>query len=520
MTTETRQYNPAYLEPDTRFTARLAIGAVAAFVSARLLLHFLTVAFTPYEIHRDEFLYLAMGEHLRLWGMDFPPMIAVLARVARGLFGDNLFAVRFFPALAGAALVAFAAVLSREFGGGRTAQALAMLCTFFPPVFMRPASLFQPVVLDQLCWTAGYYALVKVLQEPRMRWWVLMGCVCGLGLLIKFSILFFAFGVLVAVLLSPQRRLFLSRGPWIALAAAIVIGSPTLVGQVRLGFPVVIHMTDLRTHQLHRVTYSDFLTGQLLMVGVALLVAVAGIVYLLAAPEGRRFRTIAVACLTSFVLLMVLRGKPYYIAPVYPVLFGAGAVAMTALRGVYRRYGIGLTLVLVSAAGVICLPFGVPILPPEPMAGFAARLGIQRAVTTNRGTVLPLPQDYADMLGWEEQVKAVARAYESLPPDKRERVGLIANNYGKAGALEFYGPRYGLPRRIMLPQNFLLWPADPSCEIVLVLGSNPEDVRRFFQEVTVLGEFDHPWMVDEERRQAICLGEKPIRDIAEAWTRP
>ena len=125
---------------------RLAFGLVAAFAAVKLLVHFITIAVTPYGIHRDEFLYLAMGQHLRSWCMDFPPAIAVLAQVARSLFGDTLFAVRFFPAIAGTLLVIATGLLTRELGGRRFAQGLAMFALFSSPLFLRPAALFQPVV--------------------------------------------------------------------------------------------------------------------------------------------------------------------------------------------------------------------------------------------------------------------------------------------------------------------------------------------------------------------------------------
>jgi hypothetical protein len=60
---------------------RLAVGLIVAFAIAKLLVHFVTIIVTQYGIRRDEFLYLAMGKHLRFWCMDFPPAIAILAKV-------------------------------------------------------------------------------------------------------------------------------------------------------------------------------------------------------------------------------------------------------------------------------------------------------------------------------------------------------------------------------------------------------------------------------------------------------
>jgi hypothetical protein len=132
---------------------RLALGLVIGIAAIKLLAHFLSVAVTPYGIHRDEFLYLSMGEHLRFWRMDFPPAIALLAKAARGLFGNTLFAIRFFPVVAGTCVLVLAGVIARALGRARFAQGLAMLTILLGALFLRSASLFHPVVFDQLCWT-------------------------------------------------------------------------------------------------------------------------------------------------------------------------------------------------------------------------------------------------------------------------------------------------------------------------------------------------------------------------------
>jgi len=271
---------------------------------------------------------------------------------------------------------------------------------------------------------------------------------------------------------------------------------------------------------LSRVTYADFLGGQAWMLGPALVLALAGWAWLLLATRARPFRVIGLACSAAFLLLMGLHGKAYYIGPIYPTLFAAGAVWLTSLPGKAGRLGVaGAALVLV-AAGTISLPFGLPILPPESMARFAQKMGSKAAVTTNRGSVLALPQDYADMLGWEDQVQAVARVFKTLPRQQQRQTGLIARNYGEAGALDFYGPRHGLPRRIMLPDDFRLWPADDGCKTVVTLGIKPKDLERYFRSVKLVLYYDNPWRVKEERNVPICIADEPIAPISDAWRKP
>ncbi|HEU4563247.1 MAG TPA: glycosyltransferase family 39 protein, partial [Gemmatimonadaceae bacterium] len=457
---------PAVLDPSLGVTTpraarpASALGLVLLLALAVVGVHALTNLYSPYGVHRDELLYMAMGRHLRLWAMDFPPMIALLAEWARGALGSSLVAIRLSSAVAHALLVLLTGLLAREFGGGRFAQALAALAAALAPLFLRAGSLFQPVVFDQLWWTVGLFLLARIGRAggngSARAYWLLFGVACGLGLLTKFSVLFFGAGVLAGIILSPLRGWLRTPWPWLAAAVALALGSPSIVGQVQLGFPVVQQMRDLRGSQLVHVGYADFLVEQAVMLGPLLVLAFAGLARLLAAPSMRPYRAVGWSCAASFVLLWLLHGKAYYIGPIYPALLGAGAAAVGLGLEALRARGAGriagglgaLALVVVVAFGIAALPFGLPVLAPAAMARYAAAAGVTPAVTTNRGTRLPLPQDYADMLGWEEQAAAVARVYRALPPEDRADAVVVGGNYGEAGAIDFYARKYGLPGAI------------------------------------------------------------------------
>jgi len=229
--------------------------AVVLFAVVKLALHLLTNVFTPYGIHRDELLYLAMGRHLQLWRMDFPPLIALLAEAQRAALGDSLLSIRLAAAVAGTLVLVLAALVARELGGGLFAQVAAALGVLSGVLFLRTANLFQPVVFDQLWWTLALFALLRLRRTENRRWWLVIGVACGVGLLTKFSILFFAAALFLAVLLTRRRRDLATPWPWIALALALAIGTPSIVGQVRLGFPVTGSMADLRSSQLAHVQY-------------------------------------------------------------------------------------------------------------------------------------------------------------------------------------------------------------------------------------------------------------------------
>jgi len=479
----------------------------------KLFLHLLAAAVTPYGVHRDEFLYLAMGRHLEFWRMDFPPAIGVLARLAHTLLGDSLLAIRWWPAVAGTLVLLLSGWIAREMGGGWRAQGLAMLAVLSGSLFLRSASLFQPVVFDQLWWTLGLLALVKLGQGGGRRWWVLLGIAGGLGLLTKFSIAFFAVGVLAGLVLTHHRAAFASRWPYVAGLIAVLLGSASWIGQIRLGFPVALHLSTLQTEQLRHVGYADYLVGQILMLGPALILGLVGWLAVFRWKNLQAYRLLGWTCLAAFLVLWVLHGKSYYIGPIYPALFAAGSVVLTTAPGRIPRIAVASLAAGMVLWLVLTFPFGLPVLPPPVMAKYAAGLGLKAAVTTNRGQVLALPQDYADMLGWQEQAEAVARVCRDLPVPDRAVVALVARNYGEAGALEFYCPRLGLPLRVILPGDRVLWPVPPppGCPVVVTLGISVEDLQRHFRSVEQVAQFDHPWMVSEERRLPICVARGPLR---------
>ena len=520
---------PSDRTPDlSRWVPALALVALAGHVVVNII--------TPYGLHRDAFLYLAMGRHLRLWRMDFPPLIAMVAEVERGLFGDSLVAIRLVPDLAHAASVLLAGMIARELGGRRYAQVLATLGVALGPLFMRPGGLFQPVALDQLWWTLGLFALARMARREPGRAaheWMLVGVACGLGLLTKFSILFFGLAVLVGTLLSDRRRDLGTPWPWLAAVLAFGMGAPSIVGQIRLGWPVLGQMRDLQSVQLQHVSVGGFLFGQVMLLGPWLLLAVAGLADLVVPARRRPFRVVGWTCLAAFVTLLMLHGKAYYGGPIYPALLAAGAVWLERVTGhtaprpfaTARRVQPGLVLatrivvvILALAVGVAELPMGAPILPPPAMARYAAAVGVTEAVTTNTGQVLPLPQDYADMLGWQALADTVARVWHSLPAGDRARAVLIANNYGEAGALDFYGPRLGLPPSIAPVGSYWFFgPGEKPGQVAVIVGSDEAGNRRYFADVRRAAVMNEPWVVPEQRDVPIWIAREPYQTLQQVW---
>lgn len=485
-----------------------------------VLLHLVTNLVSPYEIHRDEFLYAAMGRHFHLFGMDFPPLIAIIAQVERFLFGSTMFGLRLVPALCHGLLIYVTGRIALRLGGSRTAALLAGLTVLLSPLMLRAGNLFQPVVIDQLIWTLGYLLLAVLCERNEPGWWRWLGVLGGVGLLTKFSIGFFAVGALVALLASPQRKAFLTPHPWLAALIALLIGSPSIIGQVALGWPVRGQMSELAASQLQRVTPGALL-GEQLFFGPMVWLGVAGLAALLVSSRLRVYRPVGVACIATTLLLLVLHGKAYYLGPIWPALAAAGAVWLEGVAPAWRRILVPAVVTVTSAFGlVIALPMGLPILPKATMAEYAGRIGITSAVRTNRGEVAPLPQDFADMLGWERFVDEVTAVWNSLPPGERATAVLAASNYGRAGALDWYGPERGLPGAICACGSYWFWGhGNRPGDVAVLVDEDSSRVAELFDDYRLARTVIDPWRVGEEQRVLIWVGRGFKVPLVQLWPR-
>ena len=223
------------------------------------------------------------------------------------------------------------------------------------------------------------------------------------------------------------------------------------------------------------------------------------------------------AWLVTAGLIMTLNPRVYYLYPAFPILLAGGSVMWESWLGRPGRQWIKpvyITLIVILAA--VLAPAAVPLLPVETYIRYAATLHLQQPrVETRR--LGPLPQLYADQFGWEDMVAAVARVYHSLPPDVQVRTAIFGQNYGQAGAVDLFGPKYGLPKAISGHQSYYLWgPRDYTGESVIVMDDRQEVLQRLFAVVEKVGRVDHPYsMPDQHFDIFYCRGLKA--PLTEFW---
>jgi len=478
----------------------------------KLLLHLLTNG--QYGFFRDELCYIAYGHHLD-WGYpDCAPMIGGVAWFVRNVFGDSLQALRFLPALAGAAKVFLTGLLCIEMGGGAWAVALACLCVTVAPIYLGIDTLFSMNTFEPLFWMGALYCVIRAARrdQPKMLLWA--GGLLGLGLENKHSTAFFAIALIVGLALSPQRRLLRSKWFWLGSAAAVLLFLPNLFWQYRHDWATYTLLQNVkRTHKNVTLTPPQFLGQQALMLlPVSILIWGAGVIWLF---RQRGLQFVAWTYALFLPLMLAMQAKNYYLAPVYPALFAAGGVWWSARRA-WMRWSVAAAI---TAMGVMIAPLVLPVLPVENFVAYQKWLGFAPP-KTERAHAGPLPQHFGDMFGWPEMVAQIAKAYHSLPPDEKARTHIFCNNYGEAGAVDFFGTQYGLPKAICPHQGYHLFGYGglKKGDNLIVTQDTVEDARKSCTEVQVLDRVGHKWAMGEEHFDLLlCKG--LLLEPAEAWPR-
>jgi len=502
--------------PRARFWSGPAI--VFYIAAAKLALHLYAARF--YGYFADELYFMACSRHLE-WGyVDQPPLIALIVRMERMLFGDSLQSIRLFAALAGAGTVLLAGCIARELGGKRFAQALAAVAVLVAGVCLAMNHYISMNAFEPLAWAGCALILIRIIKTGNQKLWLWFGLTAGIALENKYGVVFFATGVVAGLLLTHQRSVFLKPWIWLGGLLAFLIFLPNLVWNIQHRFPFFEMLANIRRSGRNvSLTHLQFL-GQvaLHMNPVAVPIVLAALWFFFTHPQGKQFRVLGWASLVLLAVIMFsANGRPYYVAPAYPMLFGAGAVAVEGwLSRLRLRWPRPVYVSLLLIAGTIGAPMAVPVLSAENYLRYTQWLHFSPPpIETDR--LGPLPQFYADMFGWEEMAAEVGRIYNSLPPDVRPKTAILGSTFSQAGAIDLFGPKFGLPSAIGLNQSYFLWgPRYYTGESVVVLGLSREELEGYFNSVEKVGNVGHPYAMPYEHFP-VYYCRQPKISLAQVW---
>jgi hypothetical protein len=485
--------------------------AVWALAAVKFAIHL--YAGRGYGYFVDELYNLALARHLD-WGyVDVAPMIGLIGRIELMLFGDSLSAIRLLPAAAGAVLVILTAMIARELGGGRFAQAFASLCCLLAPGILALDHFLNVNAFEPVIWAACALLVIRMIRTGNQRLWLWFGLAAGFGLETKHSMLIFGLALVAGLLLTPQRKLLFNRWLLIGGGIALLAFLPNLIWTIQHHFPFIEEQRNIARsgRDVHLSPLTFFAEEALAMLPLSVPIWIAGLWWLVRGP----YRAIACAWGITAAIILLMSPRVYYLFPAYPMLFAAGAIAFENLRFWWLKPVYCTLMVLM---GALIAPTLIPLLPPETYIRYAEVTHLQqpRIETFKLG---PLPQLFADQFGWEDMAQAVAKVYNGLPPDVRTRTAIFGQNYGQAGAIDQYGPKYGLPSAISGHQNYFLWgPRGYTGESVIVMGDRRKRLEDKFASVEYAGHVAHPYAMPYEHIDIYyCRGMK--WPLAELWPR-
>jgi len=494
--------------------------AVLLIALTKLILH--CIFNNRYGYFRDEFDYIACGNH-PAWGyVDQPPLVPMLTKLSILILGDSLRAIRFLPALGSSALVVLAALIARELGGQRFALILTAVCILIAPMYLSDGSLLTTNYLEPLLWMGCAYCAILAVNRNDPRYWLGFGVIAGIGLEEKYSIAVFGFGIVIGLLLTPQRRALASRWMWAGGAAAFLIFLPNLLWNAANDWPFVQLMHNIKASGRDVVlTPFQFFSQQLVLIHpVTTPIWIAGLIALLVLARLRPYRMLGWAYLVAFTVFVVLHGKNYYLAPIYPMLLAAGAVVIESGIERWRQSWMEPVMVgVLLVAGAWTAPITIPVLPVDQLVSYLDHLPF--AVPRNEKSHLAaaLPQHYADQFGWPEMVGVVAKAWNGLSAEERPGCAIFGQNYGEAGAVDFFGPRYGLPHALSGHQTYYLWgPRGYSGNCLIVIADRKAVLERLFERVELAGTSDNPYAIERHVPVYVCRGAK-FGTMAQLWPR-
>ncbi len=487
----------------------------AGFAIATFVLHIATAG--GYGYQRDEMYFISCARHLA-WGyVDQPPLIAVVTKLALTLFGDSLYALRLLPALAAAATVVLTGRMVCRFGGGLEAQSLAMISIALAPFFLAVGNLLTMNAFEPLLWLGAAYLFIKADESDRPALWAALGGVCGLGLINKYSMFFYLGACVVAIALTPSRRSLVRPGFALAIALAAAIVAPTLGWQAQHGWPQLAVLRDAAAEKNVVVGPLAFYAQQILMMNpLAAPLWIAGLYALLFTSRAQSFRWYGIAYVLLSLVYLGLGAKVYYLAPIYPVLFAAGAPLLeTQLARV--RWATLAYPALLLVAGLAIAPEAFPLLPLPAFLRYEHVLDF-RNIKMEKHPVGRVPQHFADMLGWDTLVATLARANDGLTPAERREAVVLTRDYGQASAVDFLGPKEGLPRAISGHNNYYLYGTrGASGRVVLAIGYDARTLGREFGRVERVAVYHDDDVLPDFNDLPIYKCTQPREALARWW---
>lgn len=479
------------------------------FIVAKFFLQYLAV--NPiYELHRDEFLHLDQAKHLAFGFISVPPLTSLFSYIIY-LLGGDIFWVRFFPALFGVITLIICWFIVENLGGKTLAKIVALGAVLFSP-FVRMNILFQPNAFEIMVWSWIFLLLLQYTMTLKRKFIFLLAIAVSLAFYNKYNIIFLLFSLFIGIILSPQRKLFFNKKVLAPMFLFLILVLPNICWQIFNDLPFFNHMAVLKSSQLDNTSGWDFLINQLMFVSGSIIVCLSGLWALFFFQGFDKFRFIGISVIILLIVYTLLKAKGYYAFGLYTGLFAFGAVYIEHKLSKNVRFIILPLLFLINLT-IFILVFKIvhPVFSPNKIKENSEMFEKFGMLRWEDGENHDLPQDFADMQGWKEMANLVLLAYESISDEEKKHTIIHCDNYGQAGAVNYY-KRGKLPEAFAFNTDYIYWiPTLDTIKNIVVVGEKPEDdVISLFDEFILIGEVQNENAREKGTQVYLLKGAKEI----------
>jgi hypothetical protein len=437
-----------------------------------------------YGFFFDELYTNALSRHLAFGYVDLPPLVPALVALSRLLLGESLFAAHIFHALAGAFTLVFVCLIAKEFGGKTFAVALTALGFIIIPGWLMLDSIFCYDSIDQLILAAFLFHLSRLLQTGDKRLWIVLGLIAGLACLTKMTILFLGPGFLAALLLSNRRRDLITPWPWIGAVLCLVLVSPYIFWQYTNHWPMLDYLANYSSRRAYEASIQQYLVNIFMYVSPLLLpLWLVGLYRIFRRLDGVNYAFFGSLFLVTFVLMFILHATPRMIVELFIPFLAAGAVFLEEITAGLRmgNWVKAVITIYLLIVGVINVSFSLPVIPMDHLSDVIGSYKFLYAPLRefNGGSNDP-PLFLSGRVGWEELARDVADVYDALPPEDRAEAGIYAEVYPIAGAIDQFGPQYGLPHAVSESSTYYFWGPGYSWDVMILVSDRMNNMAVFF----------------------------------------
>jgi hypothetical protein len=491
---------------------------ILLFVLVKFLLQLVALLQPEYGLFRDELYYLACTKHLA-WGfVDHPPFSIAVLWAWVSIAGDSLASLRVLAALIGAIPVAMAGLITRQLGGEWKAQALACFAVLLAPIQIGISSFYSMNVIEYAIILLLVWLLLRIIIEQQSSLWIPFGVLLGVGIMNKHTFAVIAGFMLIGLLLTPSRKEFLKKYFWIGMGAALLIVLPNLIWQFSHNFISLEFYKNASELKNVPTPPLKIVLEQLLSSNpIAGILWVTGLVWLLRGKERSEYRILGIAFLLMLAMMMLAQSNRLdRIALFIPVLVAGGAVVWERWNAKrFLRWLVPVTAFLLLVVGFVSIPIVLPVMSPSSTAEYLQRIGMQPSF--EKRVSAKLTQNFADRFGWKELADSVSAVVQRLPEEEHKSVIIAGQNYGEAGALEYYRSSLKLPSVISGHNSYWLWGSGEQAEVLIIVGNSRSRMEELFNDVQEGTRTSSGWQMNYECNRPIWICRKPKMPLAEIW---